>query len=165
MNWLVLYIKSRAEKKVADELQANGFSVFCPLKTEISQWSDRKKKIQRPYFSSYVFVQSALNDRRAILETPGVVNFVYWLGKPAIIKEEEMQNVISFFEQNKHIAMSLDMLNEGKEVSIQQGAFKGSKGLIIKKTKRWLTLEIASLGLKFKVQVAKNTVQPIEVNS
>ena len=56
MPWYVLYTNPKAEKKVAEQLNKIGIETYCPLVTKIQQWSDRKKKIEVPLFSSYVFV-------------------------------------------------------------------------------------------------------------
>jgi transcriptional antiterminator RfaH len=90
MNWLVLYTKPKNEVKVAERLAAAGITVYCPLVTTLRQWSDRKKKVTLPLFSSYVFVQLAEVQRAAVFEVPGVVRYLFWLGKPAVVREEEM---------------------------------------------------------------------------
>lgn len=43
-TWYALYVRSRAEKKVSQELEHIGIEVFLPLITRVRQWSDRKKK-------------------------------------------------------------------------------------------------------------------------
>jgi len=159
MDWFVLYVNSRAEKKVADRLRAKGYEVFCPMKKVLRQWSDRKKLVELPYFSAYVFVRLDISDRIQVLETPGVVNLVYWLKKPAVIRNEEMQSVMEFFESNKQSEITIAPFQEGQEVSIRDGALKDLKGIIIKESKNQLTLEIRQLGLAFKVQVAKGDVE------
>ena len=57
LNWYALYTKPRKEQKVAQQLEELGFVVYLPLKVEVKQWSDRKKKVISPLFSSYVFIQ------------------------------------------------------------------------------------------------------------
>ena len=90
MNWFVIYTKSRQEKKVALELEKMGITVYCPMINQIRQWSDRKKKVEVPLISSYVFVQLKERDRETVFEVPGIVRYVYWLEKPAIVRDEEI---------------------------------------------------------------------------
>ena len=52
MNWYVVYTKPKWEKKVAERLDAIGIITYCPLITKVSQWSDRKKKVEVPLFNS-----------------------------------------------------------------------------------------------------------------
>lgn len=161
MDWFVLYVKSRAEKKVAERLTLKNFEVFCPIKVELRQWSDRKKLVEVPYFRSYVFVRMEKASRIKVLETPGVVNFVYWLSEPAIIRVKEMDQIIHFFESNKQNEILEATIEEGQEVSIIDGALKDLKGIVIKKNKHQVILEMRQLGLAFKVQLKKGSVQKL----
>ena len=162
MNWFVLYVHSRAEKKVAERLYAKGFEVFCPMKVELRQWSDRKKSIELPYFRSYVFVRTDVSNRLKVLETPGVVNFVYWLQAPAVIRDKEMAHIIEFFENNKQNEIIEATIEEGQEVSVLDGALKDLKGIVVKKNKHQVILEMRQLGLAFKVQLRRESVQRVE---
>ena len=56
-NWHVLYTKPRHEIKTLERLAQNGFEVYCPMKTTLKQWSDRKKKVSEPLLPSYIFIK------------------------------------------------------------------------------------------------------------
>jgi hypothetical protein len=56
---LVRSVKPNGRKKVAEQLTKMGIECYCPLITQVRQWSDRKKKVVVPLFNSYVFVQVA----------------------------------------------------------------------------------------------------------
>ena len=98
MEWRVLYTKPRNEKKVFDRLVKQGFEVYCPCQKTLKHWSDRKKWVEEPLFKSYLFVKSPSGEleKSAILETHGVVRFLYWLGAPACVKHEEIENIQKF---------------------------------------------------------------------
>lgn len=159
MQWFVLYVNSRAEKKVALRLKAKGVAVFCPLKMEERQWSDRKKKVEVPYFRSYVFVKSTEKQMPNILETPGVVCRLFWLGRAAVIRDQEMQEVQGFFSayQNKEIVY--ESFKEGEEVQIHKGALRDRKGVVLKNEKSKLILSLPALGCAFKVNLSKDQVE------
>ena len=93
MNWYVLYVQSRKEKKVAEMLQEMKVQVYCPHIKEIRQWSDRKKTIESPLFKSYVFVRLQDRERQLVFGVPGVVRYLFWLGKPAVVRDEEIQAI------------------------------------------------------------------------
>src|SRR5690606_27244913 len=93
MPWYVIYTKPRAEAKVAESLKKLGITVYCPMITEVHRWSDRKKKVSLPLFKSYVFVQLLPKDRNQVFAVPGVVNYLFWLGKPAQVREQEIQTI------------------------------------------------------------------------
>lgn len=159
MNWYALYVKSKTEKKVAQRLTAKGFEAFCPLKIVFNQWSDRKVRIEQPFFSSYVFVRFSLKDRLTILETPGVVNLVFWLKEAAVIKDKEMQKVISFFDDNKDKEISSEPYEIGQKAVISGGAFKDQIGIIVTEYKNKLILEMKQFQVSFSVEVDKENVR------
>ena len=61
-KWFAVYVKSRCEKKVSQQLDDMGIESFLPLITRIKQWSDRKKKVEEPLFRSYIFVNITSSD-------------------------------------------------------------------------------------------------------
>src|SRR5699024_7811969 len=156
MIWFIFYVGSRSEKKVAQRLRQKGFSVFCPTKIEERRWSDRIKKIEIPYFRSYVFVRFAdPQDTNGVLQTAGVVRRLFWLGKPAVINDAEMKEVMAFFDTHQ-TAIKYTDFQEGQEVRIVRGALKDKKGVVMINDKTQVTLFISVLNSGFKVNVDKN---------
>lgn len=153
MYWFVLYVKSRKEKMVAQQLSDKGIEVFCPTKIESRQWSDRIKKVEIPYFPSYVFAKFSSKNTTYVLETQGVVRRLYWLQKPAVIPEEEMQEVIAFF--NIHPIIERISYKVGEQVQITNGLFKNKKGVVLVNDKNRVVLNIPALGCTFKVTLDK----------
>ena len=91
MKWFVLYTRPQYEIKVAEALQGLGIRAYCPVYTQLKQYSDRKKKVEKPLLKSYVLVKIADQDREQVFAIPGVVRYVFWLGKPAVVREEEIE--------------------------------------------------------------------------
>ncbi|MFZ9332451.1 MAG: UpxY family transcription antiterminator [Chitinophagaceae bacterium] len=89
-KWYVLYTKPRWEKKVDKALQQKGIESYCPLNRVKRKWSDRIKTIEEPLFKSYVFVKVEEKEKTEVRYVDGVLNYVYWNGKPAVVKEEEI---------------------------------------------------------------------------
>ena len=87
MNWYALYTKPRNEKKVEEQLLKMGVEAFCPKVSVVKQWSDRKKRVSQPLIPSYVFVKIKEQDRDLVFSVSGVVRYLFFLGKPAIINE------------------------------------------------------------------------------
>ena len=162
MHWNVLYVNSRAEGKVAERLENKGFEVFCPMETTLRQWSDRKKKVKVPYFRSYVFVRLALKKRLEVLQTPGVVGFVYWLHKPALIREKEMQVVMDFFQNQEGKKIQSQSFEPGQALLIKKGPLKEKQGVVLRQTKNKVVLQIQQLGISLSAEVPKNTVAVIQ---
>lgn len=147
MDWYVIYVKPRNEKKVASLLSKLGVTVYCPLVTEIHQWSDRKKKVQVPLLKSYVFVQLEANERDIVFQVPGVVRYLFWLGKPAIVRDNEiklMQNWLT----NDNIKSQVERLQPGDRIKIEQGLFEGKNGIVKQINKNRIQLLLPDLEMK-----------------
>ena len=146
MKWFVLYTKPNYELKVAKGINTLGINAYCPTFTQIKQYSDRKKKVQKPLLSSYVLVQLSEQDRPSVFVIPGVVRYLFWLGKPAVVREEEIEllrnNLKGVFDEAK-----ISKLSIGKEYTIPSGPLKGQTGKVLDVLKNKLRLELPSLGL------------------
>lgn len=151
MNWYALYTKPRNEKKVAQKLEAMGIEVFCPLVTSIVQWSDRKKKVQKPLLNSYVFVKIEEESKKNVLEVSGVVRFVYWLGKPALIKDSEIETMQQYLT-NPLVTVAVEDWKPNDKVLLKEGIFKNRVGIVKNNSVNQVTLVIESLGIVLKIQ-------------
>ena len=89
LNWYVVKTRSRAEEKVAQRIDSKGLNVYLPLQKTIRQWSDRKKTVEVPLISSYIFVHMEEKDLYKTLPIQGTVNVLKHLGKPAKIRAVE----------------------------------------------------------------------------
>ncbi|PKV65429.1 transcription antitermination factor NusG [Polaribacter sp. Hel1_33_96] len=147
MNWFVIYTKSRQEKKVALELEKMGITVYCPMINQIRQWSDRKKKVEVPLMSSYVFVQLKERDREAVFEVPGIVRYVYWLEKPAIVRDEEIV-VMKAWLSNQTVEAKVEGLRRGDRMKVSSGVFEGKEGFVEEISKNRVLLLLPDLGMK-----------------
>lgn len=145
MAWYVLYTKSRQEKKVADALEAIGIEAFCPLVTVVKQWSDRKKKVQLPLINSYIFVNIEDCNRDEVFKVSGIVRYLFWLGKPAVVRAIEIETlrvsldgVIASFE--------IEEIRKDSFVTLEEGPFKGAEGIVKHLNKNSMQLLLVELG-------------------
>jgi len=74
-------------------LEAIGIEAFCPLVTVAKQWSDRKKKVQLPLINSYIFVNIEDCNRDEVFKVSGIVRYLFWLGKPAVVRAIEIETL------------------------------------------------------------------------
>ena len=114
-KWYALYTKPRWEKKIDASLIKKNIESWCPLQKIEKQWTDRKKIIEEPLFKSYIFVHIDLTEKVRVLQTDGILNFVHYLGKPALIRDEEI-NLIKHYLLEKDVKISL-ISKEGYEAS------------------------------------------------
>ncbi|MEM6522314.1 MAG: UpxY family transcription antiterminator [Bacteroidota bacterium] len=145
-KWFVVYTKPRSEKLVTKRLIDQSVEVFCPLINTVRQWSDRKKKVQLPMFTGYIFVHISEKDLARVREDKGVLNFVYWLGKPAVVKDQEIEAIAKIAEIGKSIQIKNMDLDKGSPVVLPDGPFKGCEGYVDRIDKGKVSIHIHQLG-------------------
>ena len=97
-KWFVLYTKPNSEKKVAERLEGLNIQVYLPVRTELRQWSDRKKKVTVCVLPSMVLVRLEEKDTAIVFDVPGVVRYLFEEGKRAVIRDQEIQAMQAFLE-------------------------------------------------------------------
>lgn len=145
-KWLALYSRPRWEKKVNQLLTEKGLESYCPLNKVRRKWSDRVKIVEEPLFKSYVFVKVSDEDRTAVRMTPGVINFVYWESKPAIIKEKEIIAIRRFLDEYENVKVQPMNLQVRQRVKITTGPLMDQEGEVLSLRRKVVKVAIDSLG-------------------
>ena len=151
-KWYVIYTKPQQEIKVSRDLTAIGIKNYCPTVTTLKKYSDRLKKINKPLLPSYVMVYLEEKNRESVFISSGVVRYLFFLGKPAVIPSSEislLKNHLNGFIYND---VQLTSLVKGSKYKITKGPFTGVSGNIIELDKTMIKLEIISLGLTLTLQ-------------
>ena len=147
MNWYALYTKPRNEKKVEEKLLKMGLEAFCPKVSVVKQWSDRKKRVSQPLIPSYVFVKIKEQERDLVFSVSGVVRYLFFLGKPAIIKESEI-NAMKETLNHDFKEVGVMVLEKGQKFTIEEGTFKGQEVTFLEQKGNKIILHLESLGIK-----------------
>ncbi len=161
MSWNVIYTKSRAEKSVAEKLAQAGFEVYCPVLRTEKLWSDRRKWVEEPLFRSYCFVNATEQEREKVLFIPGVVRYVFYCGKPAVIRENEMEALRSWLAIYEHNSLIVTKYNVNDRIRFKSGALVDKEGAIIDTRGNYVTLYLEDLGLQVKFDLRKNFVEKV----
>src|ERR1700754_1977919 len=157
-NWYVLYTKPRWEKKVYGLFLDKGLEAYCPLNRVRKKWSDRGKWIEEPLIKSYVFVKVPEAEKTEVRMVNGVVNFVYWLGKPAIVKDREIEVIRKFLNDHTEVwAEPIDILKDMK-VTIRGGALMDKEAKVVKVLNNKVKVIIESLGYSLMAVIDKSNV-------
>ncbi|PHS52507.1 MAG: antitermination protein NusG [Lutibacter sp.] len=150
MSWYALQTKPRNEKKVARVLEILGIIVYCPLITEIYQWSDRKKKIVRPLIPSYIFLKLDAHQYNLVFDVPGVVRYLFWQGKPAVVRDSEIE-VMKIWLSDEIIDAKVENLQPGDVFKVSKGLFKGKEGIVYEVNKNRVQLLLKEFGIKITI--------------
>lgn len=145
-KWLAVYTRPRWEKKVNKLLQEKGVERYCPLNKVRRKWSDRIKIVEEPLFKSYVFVKINDKDRTTVRMTPGVINFVYWQGKPAVIKEKEINAIRRFLDEYEDVKVKPMDVKPQQRVKVTAGLLMDQEGEVLQVHHKTARVAIDSLG-------------------
>ena len=145
-KWLAIYTRPRWEKKVNQLLTEKGFESYCPLNKVRRKWSDRMKVVEEPLFKSYVFVKVTEQERSAVRMTTGAINFVYWDGKPAIVKEREISAIRRFLDEHEQVEARPANLKLNDRVRITNGTLMDHEGKVLALRHKTAKVAIDSLG-------------------
>lgn len=162
-SWYALYTKPRWEKKIDAVLQRKGIQSWCPLQKVQRQWSDRKKIVEEPLFKSYVFVRITEAERVKVLATDGILNFVHYAGKPAVIRDVEIEMIQKYLSE-KEASLSVHALegfSENERIRVGHGVFMDKEGTVIRGGKRKVYVKLESLGQVMVVEFPAEYLIPL----
>lgn len=152
MSWNVIYTKSRSEKKVEERLKNIGIEAYCPVRTEVKFWSDRKKSILVPVLPSMVLVKIEKNKRNQVFDIPGVVRYMFWLKKHAVVRDNEVDSLKLLLKSNNIIEQNVTSYNVGDEIKIS--SLEDQLGIIKKISKNQIWVVLKQLGYVIKLKIA-----------
>jgi transcription antitermination factor NusG len=150
LNWYVLYTSPRAEKQVRDRIAAQGTEVWLPLHHAPRVWSDRVKIVEIPLFNSYIFVKCKEYELRDLLKIYGVSRIVFYDGRPAVIRQREIDAIKDFLEQATNHTILV-----GDEVKILSGSMKNISGKVKKIKKKYIFIYLEQMGVTAQVDLSE----------
>ncbi len=162
-KWHAVYTRSRCEKKVASVFQRREVEHYCPLNRVMKQWSDRKKVILEPLFTSYVFVRASEKEISFIKQlSSDIVNFVYWLGSPAVITDHEIEAIKRFLGEYTNVRAEKIDVQVSDRVRITQGPLLNAEGKVTYIHKNRARVELPSLGYMMYAEVNVSKVEVLD---
>lgn len=163
-NWFVVKTLSRAEKVVSQRLSEMGHKVYLPMQTTIRQWSDRKKKIDVPLISSTLFIHSEVSALSSLYEVQGFHSILQFLGKPAIVRDDEINNIKLLLQDKIDIQEeAFEKINKGEFVEVIRGPMQGIIATSVEQQRNYkLIIQIESLGRQFVVHVPRSQVRKVK---
>ena len=156
-EWHIAHTRPQRERKVSDLLIRKGFTAFCPLNKIEIRYGPKRKLESHPLFPSFVFVSIQEHQRPVILQTSGVINFVHWLCKPAVIDQEEIRAIRVFLDDYPQVSLEKTVVNTNSSVQVINDARVLRKGNLMEITNPGSKLILPSLGYIIKSDAVKET--------
>ena len=158
-SWFVFYTYPKAEKFVCKQLVDDDFEVYLPLQEQISQWRDRKKKLQTPLFPNYIFVKADQARIYEVLKFPRIIRCLKFNNKHSQLREDEIE-LIKKIENNYTNIILSDKLARGEKVTIRGGPLNGLKGIVEQsKNDCKIIINIDSISYSLKVSLSPNEIE------
>jgi transcription antitermination factor NusG len=163
-RWYAVYTKSRSEKRVQLELNEKGIENFLPMQRKLRKWSDRKKWVDTPVISGYVFVRISNKQYFEVLKTEGVVAFVRFENAPAVIRDEQIDLIKRLLHQHQVDVKSVKKpYKHGDPVEIIAGPLLGVQGKLIRhrNTSR-VIVQLENTELIFMLEIGIEDIVPLQ---
>ena len=163
-KWYAVYTKPRCEKKVADLLSRKSIENYCPQNKVLNLGTDRRKIIHAPLFSSFVFVRISMEEIPIVRQTNGVINFIFWLNKPAIIRDKEIENIKRFLSEHGFVKLEKVDVHFNDVVKINSTPVIEQEGKVVSINTKIVKIVLPSLGYMLCAEVDTANVKLIKEN-
>jgi transcription antitermination factor NusG len=165
-NWYAVYTKPKCEKKVSASLTKKKIENYCPLNRLTRQATDRKKVNLDPLFPSYVFVHITDLEMASIRQTSDVVNFVYWLGRPAQVKDVEIETIQHFINEYSDVSLEKTPVNTTEMVRIVSNQLEETEVFVMNNTQTLqVKVTLPSLGYMMIAETTRSNVKLLDYSN
>lgn len=164
-NWYVVHTRPRWEKKIAHQLEQKKIEHYSPLNKVQRQWSDRKKIVLEPLFTGYVFVRLEEGQQIPVRQISGVLNFVYWLKKPAVIRNEEIETIKRFLDEYQYVKLEKTAVNVNDQVRVLSGPLMERQGNVLEIKHKTVKVSLPSLGYMLVAEIQKTNIEIVSLFS
>ena len=160
-QWIVVRSKPRSEKVAHNELVKKNIEAYLPLLKERRKWSDRKKWVEFPLFSSYLFARIDIKDSIFVLQTQGV-NTIVKFGKQIAIVQNSVIEAIRLAMEGGYQLEPVEYFVEGNQVEVIAGPMKGVKGIVVKlKGQNRLIIKIDAIQQALSIQIESKFIRKL----
>jgi transcription antitermination factor NusG len=159
--WYAVYVKSRTEKKAETELRLMEIETYLPIQRKLRQWSDRKKWVEMPLISGYLFVRISRKEYDPVLQSNYVVSYVRFEGKAATIPDNQIDYLKLMLKQdNLDIEITRESFEPGQLIEVIDGPLIGLRGKLIRiKGKNKVAIELEQLGYSALIEIQSENIR------
>jgi transcription antitermination factor NusG len=163
-NWFAVYTRPGCEKKVIEILTRKNIECYCPVVQSVRKVNENKKACLEPLFSSYVYVKMKENDLYKLKSINRIINVVYWLQKPVVIKDIEIEMIRRFINEHKNIQLEKTDVKTNEIVKITKAPVIEKEGSNVSIDYDEIRLTLPSLGYAMVTIVERrNNMSNIEI--
>ena len=137
-------------KKLKRNFLSLGINAYCPTRSEIRFWSDRKKRIEVPVLPSMVLVNINDKDINKVFDCSSVIRYMFWLGKRAVVRQSEVEILKKYLNGNiSFINSKLLNIKVGDNFSVS--SFNNERGIVNRISNNNIWIYLKSIGYSIKL--------------
>ena len=164
-QWIVVRSKPRSEKVAYKEMINKNIEAYLPMLKERRKWSDRKKWVEFPLFSSYLFARIDIKDSIFVLQTQGVNTIIKFGEKIAIVQDDVIKAMRLAIEGGYQLEPT-EYFAEGNLVEVIAGPMKGVSGIVARlKGQSRLIIKIDAIQQALSIQIESKFIKNINNKS
>lgn len=162
--WKLIYCGSRQEKKVSAYLAQRDIEHYLPLVKSLRFWKDRKKWVEMPLFNGYLFVRPTAVQRDVVLTLPGVVKYIRYNGKDALVPADQIQLIHRLIEKGYQMERydGDEDLERGDVAEVLDGVFRGQEVEVFHNTERaesFIIVTVEAANHRIKVNLPREILK------
>jgi len=156
-RWFAVYTQSRSEKMAFKRLKAKGINVYLPLQKKLRVYGRKKREVEFPLITCYLFVKVTRKEYVKVLETEGVLNYVKFKRNLVSIPEVEIDLLRRILGEGWEVEQAdTSQWQAGDIVEVSQGRLAGTRGKLVDVNgKRVFTVELETMGIGLLVEIDK----------
>jgi len=161
-KWFAVYTRHRAEKQVCDRLSKKGIENYIPLLKYTRVYSSKKKEVELPLISCYIFVCITKEEYVKVLQTENVISFLKLRGSMISIPQKEIDIMKWVVGEDLVEKVHNGKIDKGSKVEIISGNLTGIKGTVVKrKSKKYVQVALETLGYTLEINVSEDMLQQV----
>jgi transcription antitermination factor NusG len=159
-QWYSVYTKPRSERKVSESLTRKKIENYLPLNRIVENLNANRKIVDEPLFSCYLFVRATKTQLLELKKLSGVVNLVYWLGKPVVIDDLEIDTIKFFLDAHINVTIEKVTIGDNTFKKLDSSTMELERSLMTVKSKK-VNAVLPSLGYVLSAEVETSHVRII----
>jgi len=160
-HWYAFVTKPRHEKKISNYMEKAGIVHFLPLRKTLNQWKDRRRWVEAPLFSCYIFSYVQYVSRYDILKVPSVVRIVGFNNRPTPVRQEEIDAIRRMLQTGIELEVQEGLL-PGDPVKITTGPLEGLEGILSEQRGgKWFVVYVSAIGKSVSVDISETGLEKL----
>jgi transcription antitermination factor NusG len=114
------------------------------------------KVVEEPLFKGYIFIFIGEHQRDEVFTIPGTVRYLFWLRRPAVVRDREIKTIQKWLGQYAHEDLDISSILPGDFVRITSGQFSGEEAVLLDRSNHRAVVQLKELGIQLSLSLSNN---------